>query len=96
MKPLQVAAVVLLMGATSCAMIPGSHRADSAPPGEKSTADLGMAPYAAFANSAGGPASGDASAASAQTLRRGPAASNYNGPNIPPDPPPGPTAEGSG
>jgi hypothetical protein len=68
-------------------------RANSPSPGsERNTADLGMAPYGGFANSAGSPGGANANAASSETVVRSPgAATNYNGPNIPPDPSPRPT-----
>ncbi len=79
-----IAGIALLLGVAGCGMIRGYP----APVSERNTADLGMAPYAGFGNSATSPGGADASAASSTTLPRGPGISNYNGPNTPPDPPP--------
>ena len=84
-----MAAVVALLGAAACSMFNGNKPvADT----ERNTADVGMAPYASFGNSTSSPAGGNASTASSETVPRGPAASNYNGPNTPPDPSPKLTA----
>lgn len=77
--------MAFLLGVAACGMFRG-YGNDAAPSGERDTADVGMAPYADFGNSAGSPAGANANAASSTTVPRSPAASNYNGPNTPPDP----------
>jgi hypothetical protein len=87
------ATVVALFGVAACSMFNGTR---SVSDGERNSADIGMAPYADFGNSADSPAGANASAASSNARARGPAASNYNGPNTPPDPSPRPTAGWTG
>jgi hypothetical protein len=89
--PLLAAAIAILLGVTACGAF---WRNGPSPParGGRDTADIGMAPYADFGNSTGSPAGANASVASSGSVPRGPAASNYNGPNTPPDPSPRPTA----
>jgi hypothetical protein len=78
--PALLIAAVALSSAAACDMVRGHNLASD---GEHNTADLGMAPYASFGNSASSPGGANASKASSESVPRGPGASNYNGPNMP-------------
>lgn len=77
-----VLAAAALSSAAACAPAGGvSH---------EGSADVAMAPSSGFANSYNVPGPDNAEAAGSDRNPAGPASSNYNGPDLPPDPPPAP------